>query len=477
MGSLILVTFALLQLYTHTLGLNFSWSRDCEPTLPALSFSALLMTPSQWDINPPGGGALYAELVKNRAFQGQSGSATPNLDAYRSVGEARISIDAADALSFALPNVLRVTPTDMTSTYQVGFLNTGYPGIRIGPAKCTSSPYVKCPRSKVFAQQQIMSNSGAVSRPVGENRWSQICQHNGLHGAGGLRADIVQKLEAVKPRFLRWGGNNLEGNHPPYRWKWNETIGLLIDRPGRQGARGYENTDGLGLIECMQLADGMGLEPILGIWVGSHLNGPVIPQDELGVYRSTTSTRGAVRARVGYPNPWKLDYVGMGNKGDLGEGMASYNSYRPRMFLDAIKAAYLDMKIMASNIRLNPVPEGAWLDYHVYMQPDEFIKLFNFFGNIDRSRPMVVGEYACVQGDPLQRGGVDRVALNAGFPTVIGAAAEAVFMIGMEGNADLVGTAAYAPLLQSLDGYQWSVSTHSPPPNLASEYCVMRGSL
>lgn len=26
-----------------------------------------------------------------------------------------------------------------------------------------------------------------------------------------------------------------EGDEPPYHWKWNETIGSLIDRPGRPG--------------------------------------------------------------------------------------------------------------------------------------------------------------------------------------------------------------------------------------------------
>lgn len=63
-----------------------------------------------------------------------------------------------------------------------------------------------------------------------------------------------------------------EGDEPPYHWKWNETIGPLIDRPGRpgnhefllikpcrtiystnQGTWGYENTDGLGLVEYMEV--------------------------------------------------------------------------------------------------------------------------------------------------------------------------------------------------------------------------------
>lgn len=37
------------------------------------------------------------------------------------------------------------------------------------------------------------------------------------------------------------------------RWQWNKTIGPLVDRPGRPGTWGYENTDGLGLIEYLHV--------------------------------------------------------------------------------------------------------------------------------------------------------------------------------------------------------------------------------
>lgn len=38
-----------------------------------------------------------------------------------------------------------------------------------------------------------------------------------------------------------------EGNDEGSRWKWNETIGPVEDRPGRQGTWEYYNTDGLGM--------------------------------------------------------------------------------------------------------------------------------------------------------------------------------------------------------------------------------------
>lgn len=45
-----------------------------------------------------------------------------------------------------------------------------------------------------------------------------------------------------------------EGLYAPYNWKWNETIGPLKSRPGYQGTWSYENTNGLGLIEYLQVS-------------------------------------------------------------------------------------------------------------------------------------------------------------------------------------------------------------------------------
>lgn len=47
---------------------------------------------------------------------------------------------------------------------------------------------------------------------------------------------------------------NREGESASHvRWKWNETIGPLKDRPGRPGTWGYQNTDGIGLIEYLDV--------------------------------------------------------------------------------------------------------------------------------------------------------------------------------------------------------------------------------
>jgi alpha-N-arabinofuranosidase len=70
----------------------------------------------------------------------------------------------------------------------------------------------------------------------------------------GLRKDIAEAFHDMNPKFLRFpGGNNLEGISHDTRWKWYETIGPLKDRPGRPGNWGYYNTDGLGLLEYLEV--------------------------------------------------------------------------------------------------------------------------------------------------------------------------------------------------------------------------------
>lgn len=50
----------------------------------------------------------------------------------------------------------------------------------------------------------------------------------------GMRKDLAQHIYDLKHTFLRFpGGNNVEGETIDQRWKWFETVGPLIDRPGR----------------------------------------------------------------------------------------------------------------------------------------------------------------------------------------------------------------------------------------------------
>ncbi len=70
----------------------------------------------------------------------------------------------------------------------------------------------------------------------------------------GLRIDLMEKLAAMHPAFLRFpGGNYLEGDRIDERFDWKKTIGPL-DRPSHSPQPlEYHSSDGLGLLEFLEL--------------------------------------------------------------------------------------------------------------------------------------------------------------------------------------------------------------------------------
>lgn len=52
----------------------------------------------------------------------------------------------------------------------------------------------------------------------------------------------------------------LEGNSNATYWDWKNSIGALKDRPGFPGVWGYQQTNGLGLVEYLEWAEDMGLQ-------------------------------------------------------------------------------------------------------------------------------------------------------------------------------------------------------------------------
>lgn len=65
-----------------------------------------------------------------------------------------------------------------------------------------------------------------------------------MHDATNSLRFHLQALAAMKPGIFRFpGGNNLEGETIDTRWKWKNTIGPLVNRPGRMGDWSYINTE------------------------------------------------------------------------------------------------------------------------------------------------------------------------------------------------------------------------------------------
>jgi alpha-L-arabinofuranosidase len=273
----------------------------------------------------------------------------------------------------------------------------------------------------------------------------------------GLRPDLVDLLQGMKPKILRFpGGNYIEGNTIATRWDWKTTIGPVWTRPGHQNsAWGYFSDDGLGLLEYLRLAEDLDATPVLGVWAGYTLNGTVVAEADLGPYIQDaldlveyvtgpiSSTWGAKRAADGHPAPFKAPYLEIGNE-DWLDRSGSYEAYRYAAFYDALKAAYPEIKLIATT-QVTSRPMDV-LDLHYYESESWFENASTMFDSYDRSGPQIfVGEYA-------------GTASAGGLPTGFlgNSLGEAAFMTGMERNSDIVRMTSYAPLFANYGHTQWN---------------------
>jgi alpha-L-arabinofuranosidase len=273
----------------------------------------------------------------------------------------------------------------------------------------------------------------------------------------GLRPDLVDLLQGMKPKILRFpGGNYVEGNTIATRWDWKTTIGPVWERPGHQNsAWGYFSDDGLGLLEYLQLAEDLGATPVLGVWAGYTLNGTVVAEADLAPYVQdaldlveyvtgpVSSTWGAKRAADGHPAPFKTPYLEIGNE-DWLDNSGSYDKYRYAAFYDALKAAHPEIKLIATT-KVTSRPMDI-LDLHYYESESWFENASTMFDSYDRSGPRIfVGEYA---------GTANAGGLPTGF--LGNSLGEAAFMTGMERNSDIVQMTSYAPLFANYGHSQWN---------------------
>jgi alpha-L-arabinofuranosidase len=285
----------------------------------------------------------------------------------------------------------------------------------------------------------------------------------------GLRADLAQALADLQPKFVRFpGGCLVHGNGLGNIYRWKDTIGPLGQRREQANLWGYHQSVGLGYFEYFQFCEDIGAKPLPVVPAGvscqnsGHTNGtgqqamsiadmPAYIQDILDLIEwangPATSTWGAKRAEAGHPEPFNLQYLGVGNED------AQTPAFRERfkMIYDAVKAKYPQITVIGT---VGPSPNGrdfdeGWkfanmlgleiVDEHYYEKPDWFLANLGRYNTYDRSKLKVyVGEYAS-KGN-----------------TLANALAEAAYMTGFERNGDIVHMASYAPLLAKLGHTQWN---------------------
>jgi alpha-N-arabinofuranosidase len=448
------------------------------------------------EINYSYDGGLYAEMVRNRTFRSDWTGVLHWLLTEEGNAQASMAVDEKTGPSEALTRSLRIDVKQADQRNQAGVLNDGWWGMALRPETThKGSFYAKADSDALGAVTVSLVNNasgkavatasvsgvttewkryeftlktGAIETSAG-NHLAVTVGHAGTlwlnlvslfpptyhDRANGNRIDLMDKLAAMHPAFLRFpGGNYLEGDHISERYEWKKTIGPLVDRPTHPSPWSYWSSDGLGLLEFLEWCEDLKMQPVLAVYAGysmtqEHVSpGPDLDpyvQDALDeieyVSGDAGSKWGAVRAKDGHPEPFKLSYVEIGNEDNFDKS-GSYEG-RYAQFYRAIKAQHPDLQLIATMPIKNMRPDVV--DDHFYVRATKFFEDTAHYDKTDRSGPKIfVGEWATLEGSPT--------------PNFGAALGDAAWMTGLERNSDIVVMAAYAPLLVNLNpgGMQWT---------------------
>ena len=462
------------------------------------------------DINFGADGGLYAELVKNRSFDFPQ-----NLMGWDVFGKVTLQDDGPFERN---PHYVRLSDPGHAHK-RTGIENEGFFGIGIkANEKYRFTVWARGENQKIIVElidNDTMGESQVITSQelaINSKEWKKYeviltpgetqdkahlriflaspgdvdLEHVSLFPVdtwkgreNGLRKDLVQALVDTKPGVFRFpGGCIVEGTDLASRYNWKNSVGPVENRPINENRWHYTfphrffpdyfQTYGMGFYELFLLAEDMGAEPLpvlsCGLSCQFQNDDPKahVPVDQLDSYiqdaldliefaNGDTSTKwGKLRADMGHPAPFNMKFIGIGN-----EQWGPEYPARLKQFVEAIRKAYPDMKIIGSS---GPNSEGEDFEYlwpemkklkvdlvdeHFYRPESWFLKSGNRYDNYDRKGPKVfAGEYAC------HGAGKKWNHFHASL-------LEAAFLTGVERNADVVHMATYAPLLAHVEGWQW----------------------
>ena len=312
---------------------------------------------------------------------------------------------------------------------------------------------------------------------------------------GVFRRDVVELLKSMKPGFMRFpGGCIVEGNELSNRYKWKNTVGSREervrnwnrwavhnneDKPFATGRFSHYNQSyDIGYYEYFLLCEYIGAKPLpvqnVGLACQYQSTQLVSPdteefeqyiQDVLDLIEfangSVNSKWGSLREKMGHPESFKLEMIGIGNEQWETENSEFFRRYS--IFEKAIHEKYPQIKLIGSagpDVK-SDYYKAAWdyyrdnkqdnfvyaVDEHYYCSPAWSLTNTDFYDKYPRNVKVFAGEYAA----HIQEEGAGSARNTLGA-----ALAEAAFLTGVERNADVVALASYAPLFARAGYEQWS---------------------
>ncbi len=279
----------------------------------------------------------------------------------------------------------------------------------------------------------------------------------------GLRKDIAEALQVMKPKFMRFPGGclihdgSLNDHDRNSMYRWRRTLGKVEERPSWRNNWSYNQTLGLGYYEYFCFCEDIGTKPLpvlpggfnphrgegvaleqLDAWVQDAL-------DLIEFANGAADTKwGSIRKELGHEEPFGLEYIGIGNE-EIGEGFFERYPY----FHKAIREKYSAIKIIntAGPFAVGEGYEDGWasarkhgsdlVDEHYYSAPEWFLANMHHYEDYDENGPKIfLGEYASWGN------------------TYYNALVEAAYMTHLE-RSKAVALACYAPMLCNVDYVNW----------------------
>lgn len=508
-------------LLTGTTALALAHSAAANPTLTvATDQPGAKINPAMWglffeDINLGADGGLYAELIKNRAFEFPDAMmGWFKLSPSKSVGT--LAIRDEQPFNAKNPHYLRI---ESQGKDLFGVANEGFRGIGVKQGEGYNfTAQIRNVSGNAKLRIELYSANGALLDSVRLEKFSDDWKKYSavlrpkatdakaklyvlVDGAGtvdldmislfpvttwknrpgGLRADMVQKLADLKPGFLRFpGGCIVEGIYLTNRYQWKKTIGPIEERETmlnrwnveflHRPTPDYYQSFGLGFFEYFQLCEDLGAEPmpILSCGLACQFNSSEpCPLDQLDSYIQdamdliefangpTNSTWGAKRAAMGHPEPFQMKMVGIGNENWQQPYLERYAKFHA-----VLKEKHPEIQLISS---AGPGPDGNHFNYAWPKLRELKADIVDehcyarpdwFFNNTHRYDKYDRNGPKVFFGEYAAQS--DKIVSVHNRNNLECAISEAAFMTGMERNAEVVTMASYAPLFAHIDGWQWT---------------------
>ena len=292
----------------------------------------------------------------------------------------------------------------------------------------------------------------------------------------GLRKDLAQALADLQPKFMRFPGGCVvhgggDGFWNTYRWK--TTVGPKEQRRGLKNTWGYHQSMGLGYYEYFQFCEDLNMQPVPILPCGVSCQGTnggwgmkdqaqdVVPMSEMDEWvqdaldliewaNGDVNTKwGRVRAEAGHPKPFNLKYLGIGNEERISPEFAERFKYMYKKIVEAHPEIVIVGTAGPGSHPDNPDFQNGWklaeelglpiLDEHYY-EPYTYFQKSRQYDSYprDRKTKVYLGEYA------------------AKDKKLIDALSEALYLLHVERNGDVVCMTSYAPLFARKNATNWN---------------------